>query len=107
MRVNDGRAVPARFVGDSVSESRAKPGRSTERCDVNTLCCETVGPTASRVQTANGRRQVPVKALGQVKDETFGAAGIQAENNVENTGRDRALLTDYGTRPDEPILNLG
>lgn len=73
--------------------SRAKPGVKTrlpaQAVDRDSLFAQTVGPRPGFIQAADSHRNLTAQATDEVNDEPFRASGIEADDDLQNSGSGR------------------
>ena len=85
MRVDDRRPVRGRFSGNEPSQRRLKPGSSTKRPDLHAKPPAGAGPGPCVIEAADPHGNLVVQPGNDVEDQTFRTAGIEAEDDLENT----------------------
>jgi hypothetical protein len=96
--MHDARAMLARQPGEREAEARVESGLASQRMDLDAARLELWRPGAALVETAHSRGHVAVQALGQRHHKAFGAAGVQTEDDLEQTGT-AGHLSQIGRQP--------
>jgi hypothetical protein len=92
MGVNDRRAVFGRGARDGTPERGPKSGRSPERRHGDALRLQSPSPGARFVKATDGRRDGRAQPRCELEHQPLGAAGIQAQDDLEDSWGGRRLF---------------
>jgi hypothetical protein len=82
MGVDQAGRVPPSRLREAATQSGPEAGASAKGRDGNALPFEAIGPGSGEIQATDGRRELLMQAFGEIENEPFGAAGIEAEQDV-------------------------
>ncbi len=84
MTVNDVGTVLPCHRRDRPAQRRPEAGGAMERGDRNVIRIQLRGPVARFIEAADSHRNLTGQSPCEFDDETFGPAGIEAENDLKN-----------------------